>query len=70
MGDIVQDDHDVAAFVIPAAKYDMTLGMPRVEVIGCDPVELRAEVLLHLPHQAADEGLQVGQVRAIPGAPR
>ena len=30
-----------------------------VPVIDADPVELRAEVLLHLPHQVAGEGLEV-----------
>ena len=38
-----------------------------VEVVDRDPVELRIEVLLHLPHQVADEGLEVGEPGAVLG---
>src|SRR3546814_15459663 len=39
----------------------------RVTVIDTDPIELGAEVLLHLPHQLAVEGLEVGHLRRVLG---
>ena len=34
----------------------MGMGMARVVMIDCDPVEPRPEVLLHLVHEGAGEG--------------
>jgi hypothetical protein len=39
--------------------------MAGVEVIGRNPVELRSQVLLHLPHHVAGEGTQVCKPLAI-----
>src|SRR5688572_4972058 len=43
----------------------MAMRMTGIEVIGGDPVQLRAEILFHAAHQAADERLQVFVARAI-----
>ncbi|MHC2280981.1 hypothetical protein ACVME8_007624 [Bradyrhizobium diazoefficiens] len=34
-------------------------------MIGSNPVEPGAEILLHLPHEVADERFQVRQLRAV-----
>jgi hypothetical protein len=67
MRDVVAGNHEVVSLVITAANHDVTMGMPRVEVISRDPVELRAEILFHLPHEVADKGLQVRKFCAVFG---
>jgi hypothetical protein len=65
MGNIVAGDNEVLAIVVSAAQYDVTVRVARVEMIGCDPVEPRAEILFYLAHQIADKWLQVGELRTI-----
>ena len=36
-------------------------------MIGGDPVEPGREIVLHLPHEIADEGLQVAELGAVLG---
>jgi hypothetical protein len=63
--DVVPGNHEVVSFVVPAADHDVAMRMPRVEMIGRDPVELRAKILFHLPYQVADKRLQVRQLRTV-----
>jgi hypothetical protein len=67
VGNVVAGDHEVLAAFVLAAEYDMGMWMPRVEMIHGHPVELGAEILLHLPHQIADEGLEIGELGAVLG---
>ncbi len=41
--------------------------MPGIEVIDGDPIELGAEILLHLAHEVADERLEIGETGAVLG---
>src|SRR3546814_9463147 len=65
--DIVAGNDEVLAIVGPAARDDMDVGIVRVPVIDTDPIELGAEVLLHLPHQLEGEGLEVGHLWRVLG---
>lgn len=47
------------------AQDDMDMWIIRVPVIDADPVELGAEVCLHLPHQLAGESLEVGHLGRV-----
>src|SRR3546814_6147368 len=53
--------------VIDAAQHDVGVRMGGVEVIDRKPVEPGAEVGLHLRHQPADIGFEVGILRAVLG---
>jgi hypothetical protein len=65
MPDVVSRNDEVAPLVVAAADHDMRVRVSRVEVVDRHPVELGVEVLLHLPHQVADEGLEVLQAAAV-----
>jgi hypothetical protein len=65
MCDVVAGNHKVFAPIILAAHHDMAMRMPRIEVIGCDPVEPRAKIGFHLPHQVADKRFEVGEFGRI-----
>lgn len=65
MGDIVSGDVQDAAVVEHAPDNDMGMGMVGVVMVDGDPVEARLEVLLHLPHEVAGEGPQVGHVARV-----
>src|SRR5262245_33459675 len=41
--------------------------MPSVEMINRNPVELGVEILLHLGHEVADEGLEVRELSPLIG---
>ena len=55
------------AVVGAAAHDDVDVRVVGVPVIDADPVEFRAEVLLHLSHEVARERLQVGHLRGVLG---
>lgn len=55
MGDVVARDVENLPVLGDTADHDMGMGMARVVVIDCDPIELRPEVLLHLVHEASGE---------------
>ena len=59
VADVVARHHEVLAAVVVAGDDDVGVRMPGVEMIDGDPVELRAEVLLHVPHEITDERLEV-----------
>ena len=63
--DVVARNDEVAPLVVAAADHDVGVGVAGVEVVDRDPVELGVEVLLHLPHQVADEGLEVLEAAAV-----
>jgi hypothetical protein len=65
VGDVVLGDDQVLAEIIATADEHMAVRMPGVEVIDRDPVQLRAEVLLHLPHHVAGKGTQVGKLLGV-----
>jgi hypothetical protein len=44
-----------------------TWGLLGVPVIDADPIELRAEILFHLAHQIAGEGLEVRHLHGVVG---
>lgn len=41
------------------------MGIVGVPMVRRDPIELRAEILLHMPHKVAGEGSEVGHLRRI-----
>ena len=65
--DVVARDDEVLAVVGDAAHDDVDVGMLGVPVIDGDPIELGAEVLLHLADQLAGEALEVGHLGGVLG---
>ena len=63
--DVVAGDDEVLAVVSPSPQDDMDMRVVGVPVIDADPVELRAQVLLHLPHQFAGIGLEVAHLGRV-----
>ena len=63
--DVVPRNDKVAPLVVAAADHDVGVRVAGVEVVDRHPVELRVEVLLHLPHQVADERLEVLEAAAV-----
>jgi hypothetical protein len=63
--DVVPRNDKVPPLVVAAADHDMGVRVAGVEVVDRHPVELGVEVLLHLPHQVADEGLEVLEAAAV-----
>ncbi len=59
VGDVVLGDDEVLAQVVAAADDDVAVRMAGVEMVDGDPIELGAEILLHLPHYVAGEGAEV-----------
>ena len=53
--------------IVLAAQDDVGMRMAGVVVIDGDPIELGAEIRLHLLHQIAHEGLEVVVVGAVLG---
>ena len=53
--DVVAGDDEILAVVGAAAHDDVDVGIVGVPVIDADPIELGAEILLHLAHQLAGE---------------
>ena len=45
----------------------MNVRVVGVPVIDGGPIELRAEILLHLSHQLAGEGFEVGNIHGVLG---
>ena len=67
MRNIVAGDVEGLAVLGDAPNQDMRVRVTRVEVIDGDPVEVGAQVLLHLCHQVAGDGLERVELRAILG---
>jgi hypothetical protein len=65
--DVVARNDEVLAVVGDAAHDDVDVGMLRIPVIDSDPIELGAEILLHLADQLAGEALEVGHLRRVLG---
>ena len=65
--DVVARDDEVLAVVGDAAHDDVDVRMLGVPVIDGDPIELGAEILLHLADQLAGEALEVGHLRRVLG---
>ena len=67
VADVVACHHQVLAAIVPTAHDHMGVGMAGVEMIDGDPIQLGAEIALHLLHEIADDGLQVCQPFAVLG---
>jgi hypothetical protein len=65
--DVVTRDDEVLAVVGDAAHDDVDVWMLRVPVIDTHPIELGAEVRLHLPDQLTGVAFEVGQLGGILG---
>ena len=65
VGDVVACNYQVLADLVLAAQDDVAVGVVRVEVVDCHPVEARVEIPLHLGHQAADEWLEVVELGPV-----
>ena len=65
--DVVARYDQVLAIVGDAAHDDVDVRVLRVPVIDGDPIELGAEILLHLADQLAGEALEVGHLRRVLG---
>ena len=57
VGDVFAGDDEILAAIILAAQHDMGMGMAGVVVIDRHPIELGAQIVFHLRHQAARERL-------------
>jgi hypothetical protein len=67
MGDIISGDIKDTASFEDAADHDVGMRMAGVVMIDRDPVEARLQVLLHLPHEVAREGSQIGHLVGVFG---
>src|SRR5581483_2422261 len=67
MADVVAGDHQIAALIVTAADHNVRVGVPGIEVVDGHPVEPGVEILLHLPHEVADEGLEIRDPGAVLG---
>ena len=67
VADIAAGHDEILALIVAAANDHVGVGMTGVEMIDGDPIELAVEIAFHLPHQIADEGLQVGEAGAVVG---
>ncbi len=67
MADIVARDDEIGALVVDAAHEEMDVRVGGVPVVHGHPVELRAEVHLHLLGKIAGERLEVGHVGGVLG---
>jgi hypothetical protein len=65
MTDVVARDDKIPPMVVAAADHDVRVRVAGVEVVDRHPVELRVEILLHLPHQIADERFEVLEATAV-----
>ena len=65
--DVVARDDEILAVVGAAAQDDVDVGIVGVPMINAHPVQLGAEVLLHLVHQVAGEDLEVRHLGRILG---
>ena len=72
-GYVGEDVKNILLKLIQAADYDVAVWVAGVEMVYCDPIEPRVEVLLHLPHYVPSEGPQVEKAILIlpanPAAP-
>ena len=59
MGQVFARDDQVLGPIVLAADDDVGMRMAGVVVIDGDPIEPRAEILLHLAHEPAGEILEV-----------
>jgi hypothetical protein len=67
MANIVAGNDEVLASKVLAADHDMRVGMPGVEMINGDPIELGIEVALHLGQEIPNERLEIGQAGTVFG---
>ena len=67
MADIVARHHQILPAVVATANDDMGVGMAGIEMVDGDPIELGAEIALHLLHEITDERLEIGQPIAVLG---
>jgi hypothetical protein len=58
-------NYQVIAIGILAAEQYVSMGVVSVPVVDGNPIELRAEVLLHLSHQGTREALKVSNGMAV-----
>ena len=63
--DVVASDDEVFTVLAHATHDQMDMRMLGVPVIDGDPVELGAEIFLHLPDEITGEGSQVGHLQRI-----
>jgi hypothetical protein len=63
--DVVTRDDQILAVVAHAPYDQMNMGMLGIPVVDSDPVEPRAEILLHLLDQIAAEGFEVRHFESI-----
>jgi len=64
IGDVILGDDEIFALVVAAANDDVAVRMTGVEVIHRDPIEPRAEILLHLPQHVPADATDTGVHRA------
>ncbi|MNG06993.1 hypothetical protein D3C84_902760 [compost metagenome] len=65
VGDVVAGDDQVLAGVVAPTQHDMGMRVIGVPVIHRHPVQPRAQVGLHAPHQVPGVGTQVVQLGAV-----
>ena len=65
VGDVVLGDDEVLALIVVPADDDVAVRVTGIEVVDRDPVQPRAQILLHLPHHVTGEGTQVREVVAV-----
>jgi len=65
VGDVVSSDIEDTASVQDTADDDVGMRMAGVLMIDRDPIETRLEVRLHLSHEVAREGFEIGHFIGI-----
>jgi hypothetical protein len=67
VANVVSGDDKVFAVLVSAANDDVAVGMPGIEVIYGNPIELRSQVLLHVAHEVPDNRLEIPQSGTVLG---
>ncbi|KNC55874.1 hypothetical protein AMSG_11326 [Thecamonas trahens ATCC 50062] len=57
---VVAGNNQIALLIILAAHENMAVRMAGIEMIDRDPVECRAQIDFHLPHQPPGHGFEIG----------
>ena len=70
LSDIIAADDEVLSVIRAASNEDVDVWIVGVPVIDRDPIQPRAEIPLHVPHQLASESTEVGHLAGIFGRDR
>ena len=65
VGDILAIDHKIPAALVLPTDHQMHMRVVGVVVLASDPLEARAQILLHVRHELLGEGLEIEPLGAF-----